>query len=60
MSLLSIGKFEEATGLSQPTLRRMHREGTLIPAYASPKGTRYYSQEQVSRFVNDMFKLWIC
>ena len=52
MSLLSIGKFEEATGLSQPTLRRMHRDGALIPAYVSPKGTRYYSQEQVSRLVN--------
>ena len=52
MSLLSIGKFEEATGISKPTLRRMHREGSLIPAYVSPKGTRYYSQEQVSRLVN--------
>lgn len=52
MSLLSIGKFEEVTGISKPTLRRMHREGSLIPAYVSPKGTRYYSKEQVNMLIN--------
>ena len=53
MALLSIGKFANETGISQPTLRRMHQERTLIPAYVSPKGTRYYSQEQVSKLVNN-------
>lgn len=52
MALLSIGKFANETGISQPTLRRRHADGTLIPAHISPKGTRYYSQRQVQEVIN--------
>ena len=47
VSLYSIGKFAKETGVSISTLRRWNKEGTLLPAFVSEGGTRYYSDEQL-------------
>lgn len=47
MELISIGKFAKLVGLSQVTLRQMHKTGELVPVRISKGGTRYYSTEQV-------------
>lgn len=47
MSLLSIGKFAKQSGISQSTLRKMHKSGKLVPSYISSAGTRYYTEEQL-------------
>lgn len=51
MSLMSIGKFAKAVGVSTVTLRRMQETGELIPAHISNGGTRYYSTEQLTEFI---------
>lgn len=51
MELLSIGKFAKAVGVHPTTLRRMHETGELIPCHISKGGTRYYSQEQLRKFL---------
>lgn len=48
--MYSIGKFAAAVGVSKQTLRHMHEDGRLIPAYISDGGTRYYSSDQLSYF----------
>ena len=50
-SLMSIGKFAEAVGVSPAALRRMHETGELIPARISKGGTRYYSEQQKKQFL---------
>lgn len=45
--MYSIGKFAKETGVSISTLRRWNKEGTLLPAFVSEGGTRYYSDEQL-------------
>lgn len=51
MELLSIGKFAKMVGVTPTTLRRMQQSGELIPYHISKGGTRYYSLEQLNRFV---------
>ena len=51
VSLMSIGKFAKAVGVSTVTLRRMQETGELIPAHISNGGTRYYSTEQLTEFI---------
>lgn len=52
MELISIGKFAKMVGLTPTTLRRMHDTGELIPCHISKGGTRYYSTEQLDKFLN--------
>lgn len=52
MELISIGKFAKIVGLTPTTLRRMQETGELIPCHISDGGTRYYSTEQLDRFLN--------
>jgi len=52
MELISIGKFAKMVGLTPTTLRRMHDTGELIPYHISKGGTRYYSTEQLDKFMN--------
>ncbi len=52
MELISIGKFAKRVGLTPTTLRRMHDTGELIPCHVSKGGTRYYSTEQLDKFLN--------
>ena len=51
MELISIGKFAEKVGVTPSTLRRMQETGELIPCRISKGGTRYYSLEQLNRFM---------
>ena len=51
MELLSIGKFAKMVGITPTTLRRMQQSGELIPYHISKGGTRYYSLEQLNRFL---------
>lgn len=51
MELLSIGKFAKIVGITPTTLRRMQQSGELIPYHISKGGTRYYSLEQLNRFL---------
>lgn len=51
MELLSIGKFAKMVGITPTTLRRMQQSGELIPYHISKGGTRYYSSEQLNRFL---------
>lgn len=53
MELISIGKFAKLVGLTPTTLRRMHDSGELIPCHISKGGTRYYSTEQLNKFINN-------
>jgi predicted site-specific integrase-resolvase len=55
MSIMSIGKFAKAVGLSEATLRKMHRTGELVPVRVSNGGTRYYSDEQVRLLTDGSF-----
>lgn len=50
--MISIGKFAKMVGLTPTTLRRMHDTGELIPYHISKGGTRYYSTDQLDKFLN--------
>ena len=52
MELISIGKFAKMVGLTPTTTRRMHETGGLVPYHISKGGTRYYSTEQLNKFLN--------
>ena len=51
MELISIGKFAKIVGVTPTTLRRMQETGELIPCHISQGGTRYYSTDQLKRFL---------
>ena len=48
--LLLIGEFAEVVGVSAATIRRLVKNGKLAPAYTSPSGYRYFSQDQAAAF----------
>ena len=52
MELISIGKFAKMVGLTPTTIRQMHETGELIPYHISKGRTRYYSTEQLDKFLN--------
>ncbi len=52
MEWISIGNFANMVGLTPTTLRRMHDTGEWIPYHISKGGTRYYSTEQLDKFLN--------
>lgn len=52
MALMSIGKFAKEIGLSVQHLRKLHDDNILIPAVITKGGTRYYSDEQLSEYLN--------
>lgn len=52
---LSISEFSEQTGVAAITLRRWDTSGKLKPAYKSKKGTRLYSQSQVTDYFNGVY-----
>ena len=56
MELMSIGKFAKKVGVTPTTLRRMHKDGELIPVRVSDGGTRYYSAEQLKDFAKNTSK----
>ena len=52
MALMSIGKFAKEIGLSAQHLRKLHDDNVLVPAVITKGGTRYYSDEQLSEYLN--------
>lgn len=52
MALMKIGEFAKELGVSVQQLRDMDKNGILKPAAVSPKGTRYYSEEQLYRYTH--------
>ena len=52
MALMSIGKFAKEIGLSAQHLRKLHDDNILVPAVITKGGTRYYSDEQLSEYLN--------
>lgn len=52
MALMRIGEFAKEIGVSVQRLRDLDKNGTLKPAVVSPKGTRYYSDEQLYQYTH--------
>lgn len=58
MELYSIGKFAEKIGVSVQTLRNWDSSGKLKPAKVTDGGTRYYSDSQLRKYLNEpVFKV---
>lgn len=56
--LYSIGKFAEKIGVSVQTLRNWDSSGKLKPAKVTDGGTRYYSDSQLRKYLNEpVFKV---
>ncbi len=51
MKYYSIGEFAKAIGKTTKTLRNWDKVGTLKPIRVEQNGYRYYSQEQLNRFL---------
>lgn len=51
MSYLSIGEFAEAIGKTTQTIRNWDKSGYMKPAKLGLGGHRYYTQEQVDRYL---------
>lgn len=51
--LMSIGKFSKEIGVSISTLRTWDKIGYLKPAKVLDNGYRYYSDEQINKYLND-------
>lgn len=54
--LYSIGKFAKEIGVTTQTLRNWHTANTLVPAKVTKGGTRYYSDKQISEYLNGSLK----
>lgn len=50
--LMSIGKFSKEIGVSISTLRTWDKTGYLKPAKVLDNGYRYYSNEQIDKYLN--------
>lgn len=58
MELYSIGKFAKKIGVSVQTLRNWDSSGKLKPAKVTDGGTRYYSDSQLRKYLNEpVFKV---
>jgi hypothetical protein len=56
-TLLSIGKTAKLLGVSIQTLRRWDNQGILKSFRATPGGNRFYKDEEVKIFLNDLFSI---
>lgn len=54
--LYSIGKFAKEIGVTTQTLRNWHKDGILVPSKVTEGGTRYYSDKQISEYINGSLK----
>lgn len=50
MALMKIGEFAKELGVSVQQLRILDKNGTLKSVVTSPKGTRYYSEDQLYQY----------
>ena len=46
-----IGEFARRIGVSCVTLRTWDERGLLVPHHVSPSGYRYYSEEQLQKYL---------
>ena len=44
-------QFAQHIGVTPTTVRRWDKEGILKPHHCSPKGTRYYSADQLKEYL---------
>ena len=51
--LYSIGKFAKEIGVTTQTLRNWHQSGELVPKKITRGGTRYYSDKQLTEYLNE-------
>ena len=47
------GEFAKLIGISSVTLRKWDKKGWLKPHHRSPSGYRYYSEAQLSDYLNN-------
>lgn len=52
--LIKIGKAAIYLGVSTQTIRNYERIGILIPAKKTSKGTRYYKQSALEKFLEEV------
>lgn len=50
---LTISEFGKLIGVHPATLRRWHKDGTLLPHHLTPKGARVYSMTQVNEYLGE-------
>ncbi len=50
--LYSIGKFSKTIGVTTQTLRNWEKSGELMPCKVTKGKTRYYSEQQLSEYLN--------
>ena len=50
--LYSIGKFAKEIGVTTTTLRNWDKSGELKPCKVTDGGTRYYSEQQLNKYLN--------
>ena len=48
---IKIGETAQMLGISVPTLRKWHKTGEFEPAYVSRGGRRFYTRDQIDRFL---------
>ena len=51
IKLLRAGQTAKLLGIHINTLRTLHKQGVLIPAKITDKGTRYYSEQQIKDYI---------
>ena len=51
MKYLSVGQFAEAIGKTQQTVRNWSKNNTLKPDHIAKSGYRYYTQDQVAKYL---------
>lgn len=52
-----ISEFSRKIGVSINVLRRWHEEGVLVPDRFYPRGDRYYSEEQVKKYLAGEYEI---
>lgn len=52
MENMKIGEFSKRISVTPETIRKWHKQGFLEPAYVTPNGTRFYTQEQVDKYLH--------
>ena len=50
-SFMKIGEAAKMLGISVPTLRKWHKTGEFEPVYVSEGGTRFYTKDQIRKFL---------
>lgn len=57
MEHMKIGEFSRRISVTPETIRKWHKQGFLEPAYVTPNGTRFYTQEQVDKYLHQQCEI---